>query len=59
MSTYDGNSTPAIPTSDDTDDRPTRRRDSRAERRRERYATHRALRGYEQTPIRRLRAGAA
>lgn len=59
MSSYDGNSTPTLTTSDDTDDRPTRRRNSRTERRRERYATHRALRGFEQTPIRRLlRAGA-
>jgi hypothetical protein len=59
MSTTNGSSISIFTTSDDTDDRPARRRNSRAERRRERYATHRALRGFEQTPIRKLlRAGA-
>jgi hypothetical protein len=56
MSTYDGNSTLTVNASDDN--APPRRISRRAERRRDRHNARRELHAAEQTPIRRLLAGA-
>lgn len=61
MSQHDGTNITTISASDDTDSDTRRAQQSRRrlERRRERHDAHRQLRAAEQTPIRRLLAGAA